>query len=352
MSVSRLSQIRLLIRRSSPFLLFNLLALLAGCSDGDPVASFGGPAMGSRYSVQYVPTARTPRPRQVQAEVESILTVVDQQLSLYRSDSEVQRFNALPADSCQLMPPAVLGLVRYGQSLSSTSGGAYDLTVGPLNQLWGLGPGHHPQQVPRPPVLALTRQRVGYQHLHIDGDQLCKDAAVALDFNGIAGGYAVERIGARLQALGVGSYQAEAAGQLKALGRKPDGSAWQVSVPAPQASDAQAMQVLGIDGYGVSTSAESRSYFAPQTKDFSHLLDARTGAPITHNLSSVTVIHPSAMSADGLSTLLMILGPEQGWAYAQGHDIAALFVRRDGEALSARPTPAFERIAAAGKVTH
>ncbi len=323
------------------------MTALAGCSGGDPVESFSGPTMGSRYSVQYVPSAQTPQPRQVQAEVENILGELDQQLSLYRGDSEVRRFNELPADSCRVMPPAVLALVQYGQSLSSASEGAYDQTVGPLMDLWGFGPGSRQQQVPRPAVLALTRQRVGYRHLRIDGDQLCKDAAVAVDLNSVAAGYAVERIGARLQAMGVGSYLAEATGELKAVGRKPDGSAWQVSVQAPRADDPHASRVLGIDGYGVSTSAEHTHYFVHEGRHYSHLLDARTGAPISHDLASVTVIHPSALSADGLSTLLMILGPEQGWEYAQGHDIAALFVRRDGEVLSSRGTPAFERMAGA-----
>ena len=335
-----------------PFLLLNLLTALAGCSAGDPVESFSGPTMGSRYTIQYVPTAQTPRPGQVQAEVERILGELDQQLSLYRDDSELVRFNALPADSCRVMPPAVLELVQYGQSLSSASDGAYDQTVGPLMNLWGFGPHSRLQQVPRPAVLALTRQRVGYRHLSISGNQLCKDAAVQVDLNSVAAGYAVERIGARLQALGIGSYLAEATGELKAAGRKPDGSAWQASVPTPRADDQQASQVLGVDGYGVSTSAEHRHYFVQEHRRYSHLLDARTGAPISHALASVTVIHPSALSADGLSTLLMILGPEQGWDYASGHDIAALFVRRDGEVLSSRPTPAFERMAAAGKVDH
>ncbi len=308
--------------------------------------------MGSRYSVQYVPTAHTPRPRQVQAEVERILGEVDQQVSLYRSDSDLQRFNALPADSCRVMPPAVLALVQYGQSLSTSSEGAYDQTVGPLMDLWGFGANSRTQQVPRPAVLALTRQRVGYQHLRIDGEQLCKDGAVQVDLNSIAAGYAVDRIGERLQAMGIGSYLAEATGSLKAVGQKPDGSAWPVSVQAPQPDNSLAARALGMDGYGVSTSAEQAHFFIHEAQRYSHLLDARTGAPITHNLASVTVIHPSAMSADGLSTLLMILGPEQGWDYARGHDIAALFVRRDGEVLSSRSTPAFERMATAGKVTH
>lgn len=334
------------------FLLTALLSALAGCSDEDPVASFGGPTMGSRYSVQYVTTAQTPRPTQVKAEVERILGEVDQQLSLYRNDSELQRFNALPADSCRVMPPEVLALVQYGQSLSSASDGAYDQTVGPLMELWGLGAHSRLQQVPRPAVLALTRQRVGYQHVHIDGQQLCKDAAVEIDLNSMAAGYAVERIGARLQTLGIDSYLAQATGELKAAGRKPDGSAWTIDVQAPREDDQHASQALAVAGYGVSTSAVQSRFFIQEGRRYSHLLDARTGAPITHDLASVTVIHPSTLSADGLSTLLMILGPEQGWDFARRHDIAALFVRRDGEVLSSRPTPAFERIATAGKVGH
>ena len=321
-----------------------LAGVLSACGNGDTLERFDGPTMGSRYSIQYVRHIATPGPKTVQDEVEQILAEVDRQLSTYRSDSDIERFNALPADNCQVMPGPVLELIRAGEQLSSQSDGAFDLTVEPLLDLWGFGPQSREEQVPSAEALAEARQRVGHGHLRIEGDRLCKDAAVEVDFNSIAAGYAVDRIAARLQALGIDSYLAEATGELKAVGHKPDGSPWRIALEEPRDDRQVAERVIEVNGYGVSTSGDYRKYFEQGGRRYSHTFDARTGAPVLHNLASVTVIHPSAMMADGLSTLLLILGPEQAWDYAQKHGIGVFFVLRDGERFVSRTNDIFERM--------
>ncbi|XXE08101.1 FAD:protein FMN transferase [Pseudomonas sp. Z1-29] len=322
-----------------------LAGVVSGCGRGDTLERFDGPTMGSRYSVQYVRHAATPGPNVVQAEVEKILAEVDRLFSTYRSDSEIERFNALPGGSCLTMPGPVFELVRVGEQLSSQSHGAFDLTVEPLLNLWGFGPQSRREAVPSAEALALARRQVGHGYLRIEGDRLCKDAAVEVDFNSIAAGYAVDRIAAKLQALGIDSYLAEATGELKAVGHKPDGSAWRIALEEPRNDRQMAERVIEVNGYGVSTSGDYRKYFEQGGKRYSHTFDARTGAPVLHNLASVTVIHPSAMLADGLSTLLLILGPEEGWDYAQEHGIGVFFVLRDGERFVVRTNDAFERMA-------
>ncbi|XXD97117.1 FAD:protein FMN transferase [Pseudomonas sp. Z3-8] len=321
-----------------------LAGVVSGCGRGDNLERFDGPTMGSRYSVQYVRHAATPGPNVVQAEVGKILAEVDRLFSTYRSDSEIERFNALPGGSCLTMPGPVLELVRVGEQLSSQSHGAFDLTVEPLLNLWGFGPQSRREAVPSAEALALARRQVGHGYLRIEGDRLCKDAAVEVDFNSIAAGYAVDRIAAKLQALGIDSYLAEATGELKAAGHKPDGSAWRIALEEPRNDRQMAERVIEVNGYGVSTSGDYRRYFEQGGKRYSHTFDARTGAPVLHNLASVTVIHPSAMLADGLSTLLLILGPEEGWDYAQEHGIGVFFVLRDGERFVVRTNDAFERM--------
>ncbi|AXA54763.1 FAD:protein FMN transferase [Pseudomonas thivervalensis] len=321
-----------------------LVGVLSGCGSDDTLERFGGPTMGSHYSIQYVRHSAGPGPKAVQAEVENILAEVDRQFSTYRSDSDVERFNALPAHSCQVMPGPVLALIRMGEQLSVQSDGSFDLTVEPLLNLWGFGPQSRGETVPSAEALALARQRVGHGHLRIEGDRLCKDAAVEVDFNSIAAGHAVDRIAARLQALGIDSYLAEATGELKAVGRKPDGSAWHIALEEPRDDRQVAERVIEVNGYGVSTSGDYRKYFEQDGQRYSHTFDARTGTPVLHNLASVTVIHPSALMADGLSTLLLILGPERGWDYAQEHGIGVFFVLRDNDRFVVRTNDAFERM--------
>ncbi|MGJ7514246.1 FAD:protein FMN transferase [Pseudomonas baetica] len=306
--------------------------------------SFGGPTMGSTYSIKYVRHTGLPKPTAVQVEVEKILVDVDRQLSTYRSDSDIERFNQLPANTCQEMPSSVLELVRVGEQLSSQSDGSFDLTVEPLLNLWGFGPQAREEKVPAAEALAEVRQRVGHGHLRIDGDQLCKDAAVEVDFNSIAAGYAVDLIAAKLEALGIHDYLAEATGELKAAGRKLDGSPWRIALEEPRDDQQVAERIVAIDGYGLSTSGDYRNYFVQGGQRFSHTFDARSGAPVSHKLASVTVIHPSALMADGLSTLLLILGPERGWDYAEKNDIGAFFVIRADTGFVTRTSHAFDRL--------
>ena len=323
--------------------LFALLAsiLLAGC--GEKIEEFGGPTMGSHYSLKYLAGEGTPEPAALKAEVDGLLAEVDAQMSTWRVDSDLSRFNRLPADSCQVMPEAVLRLIHEGQLLSAESEGAFDLTVQPLLELWGFGAQSRGERLPSAEEVAAARQRVGHGHLRIDGQQLCKAAAVQVDLSGIAAGYVVDRIAERLEELGVRSYLLDVTGELRAAGRKPDGNLWRVAIEAPRDDRQVAQKVLELDGVGVSTSGDYRNYFERDGRRYSHTLDPRSGAPITHRLASVTVVDASTLRADGLSTLLMVLGPEGGYAFAERGDIAAFFVTRTDQGFATRATPAFER---------
>lgn len=324
---------------------FGLLLGLAGCQPGDSLERISGPTMGSNYTVQYVRKSGGPLPAQVQGEVEQILEGIDQRFSTYRSDSLIETFNRLPANSCQQMPADVLELVQVGEQLSQQSDGAFDLTVEPLLDLWGFGPQSRAEKVPDDQALASTRQRVGHGHLRIVGEQLCKDAPVEVDFNSIAAGHAVDLVVMRLKELGVADLLVEVTGELKALGRKPDGRAWQIALELPRDDRQIAQQIVSVDGYGVSTSGDYRNYFEENGQRYSHTFDARLGKPVKHDLAAVTVFDRSALMADGYSTVLLILGPEQGWNYALKHEIAAVFVTRVADGFVSRSTPAFERVA-------
>lgn len=322
---------------------------LTGCLHSGKVEEFGGPTMGSTYSVKYVTAEGVADAPTLKAETEAILTEIDRQMSTYREDSVISAFNRAPAGSCMAVPAGMLEVVRMGLQLAQDSGGAFDPTLEPLLNLWGFGPQARVERVPSAEQLAEARLRSGYRHLRIDGRQLCKDVDLQLDLNSIAAGYTVERIASRLIELGVGSYLVDVTGELKGAGKKPDGQPWRIAIEAPRDDQRVAQRVLQLDGYGISTSGDYRNYFEENGVRYSHTLDPQTGAPITHTLAAVTVADPSTLRADGLSTLLMVLGPERGLAYAEQAGIAAFFVTREGEGFVTRGTTAFEQLFAAGE---
>jgi len=331
-----------------PVIVAVLAAALTGCLFQDKVESFGGPTMGSTYSVKYVAGDQAAAKEQLQRETESILAEIDKQLSTYRADSDIETFNALPAHECMVMPSGVRELILAGQQLSEESNGALDLTIEPLLNLLGFGPQGRGERVPSAEEIDNVRQNIGQQYLRIDGEQLCKDAAVQVDFNSIAAGYAVDQVVAALVASGVSSYLVEITGELKAQGHKPDGAPWRIAIEAPRDNERVAQRIIELDGYAVSTSGDYRNYFERDGKRYSHTLDPRTGAPIDHHLAAVTVVDPSTLRADGLSTVLMVLGPERGLAFAAERKIAAFFVIREGQEFVSRSTEAFNELFGAG----
>ncbi len=289
--------------------------------------------------------ASTPASDAVGVEVQSILDEVDRQMSTYRLDSDIARFNQSPANTCLPMPQPVLDLAQYGYELSRSSDGAFDLTLGPLLNLWGFGPQARAKHVPSAADIAKAKTQIGYQHVRVVGNQLCKDADVQVEFNSIAAGYTVDRISERFTELNIDSYMIEVTGELIAKGRKPDGSPWRIALEQPLGDGQRVIQrVLEIDGYGINTSGDYRNYFEENGVRFSHTIDPQVGAPINHRLASVTVVDPSALHADGLGTVLLVLGPERGLAFAEERKIAAFFVMRDGEGFATQVSSEFSRM--------
>ena len=241
------------------------------------------------------------------------------------------------------MPKPVLQLVRFGSRLSVSSEGAFDLTVQPLMDLWGFGAQSRGRRVPAAEEIAAVLPAIGQRHLRIDGEQLCKDAFLRVDLDAIAAGAAVDRIAARLSELGVRSFLLEITGELKAVGRKPDGSPWTVAIEAPLDEGRKEQLRLALDGLGISTSGDYRNYFEAGGQRYSHTFDPRTGRPVSHGLASVSVVDASVLRADGLSTTLMVLGPEAGMAYAEREGVAALFILRQAQGFHVRASSAFVR---------
>lgn len=315
-----------------------------GCfNSGDSVSEIYGTTMGSTYSIKWVGNDETPSAEQVRLKVDEMLEEFESFASTWRPASQLSRFNAAPAGSCMEMRQPILDLVLLAEQLHEQSGGSFDLTLGPLMRLWGFH-GDAGLQVPDDLQVAETLQRVGHEHLHVRGQQLCKDRQLELDVSGLAAGYMVDQVAERLIALGIQSYMVELTGELRADGLKPGGSPWRIAVEEPRDESRVAQLVLPLRGYGVSTSGDYRNYFEQHGQRYSHTLDPVSGKPVLQDLAAVTVLHPSAAWADGLSTILLVKGSQEGWDYALEHDLPALFVIREGDAFISRSTPRFKAL--------
>jgi len=329
-----------------PVIAVALATALTGCFNSvDPVSEMYGATMGSTYSIKWVPSEQSPEPEVLQEEIEAMFARFDSEASNWRHDSDLARFNAAAANTCMPMPESVLDMVRLSDHLYSDSEGSFDITVAPLLKLWGFHGGEQ-HQVPDPEHLQQVMAEVGQQHLRIDANnQLCKDVALTLDISSVGAGYMVDRVVERLATYDVTNYMVEITGELKAAGHKPGSRPWRIAIEEPRDDERVAQMILALDGEGVSTSGDYRNYYEVNGQRFSHTFDARSGHPVMHKLAAVTVLDESAAEADGLSTLLMIMGEDTGWDYAVAHEIPAFFVIRKGEAFVSKGTPQFNALA-------
>lgn len=332
--------------------LIGLAFFLTGCGqekvNTGPEIHITGSTMGTYYSIKVADKiAKTPEA--FQAEVDALLERVNDQMSTYRPDSELSRFNQTRDSKPVVVSRDTARVVTESLHLGREARGALDVTVGPLVNLWGFGPDKRPTKVPSDELIAQTRQKTGLGNLHVttsvDADTLQKDIPdLYVDLSSIAKGFGVDKVAEYIESLGSRNYLVEIGGELRIKGLNGKGHPWRVAIEKPVAGSAEGsvQEVIVVGDNGVATSGDYRNYYEMDGKRFSHTIDPATGKPITHRLVSVTVVHPSCMTADGLATALTVMGPEKGMAYAREKGLAIFMVTKTDEGFREEYSDAFK----------
>ncbi len=324
-----------------PAALLLAVFVLSGCSKEPEVIGFNGLTMGTSYSIRWVDTEED-RVEELRPLVDGLLKQVNQQMSTYIKDSELSRFNALPAGGSLEVSPQLAEVVSESLRISDLSNGAFDVTVGPLVNLWGFGPDGRIIKAPSEEKVERLRQEVGYRNISVEGNQLTKKGDQYVDLSAIAKGYGVDEVAALLEQHGIKDYLVEIGGELRASGVKPGNVDWRIAIESPVAGERDVERVVSVSDTGIATSGDYRNYFEENGQRFSHTIDPRTGRPITHKLASVTVLRPKCYEADALATTLMVLGDQAGPAFAKEHGIAAFFIIKQGDSFVEQSTPEFD----------
>ena len=302
--------------------------------------------MGTTYTVQVTRVPAGTTEERLAEEIAASLKKVDDHMSTYRADSELSRFNESDRTDWIEASPDLVEVVEEALRVSRMTGGAFDVTVGPLVNLWGFGSLGPREQPPSPEEMRQASPRIGYEKLQVRRDPpaiLKQRGDIYVDLSAIAKGYAVDKVAERLEALGIRDYLVEVGGELRGLGLNFRGVPWRVAVerPAPDARSVQ--EIVAIGAMGMATSGDYRNFIESGGRRFSHMIDPRTHRPVVHGLASVTVLDTTAMRADALATGLMVLGMEDGIALSEKEHLAALFIVRDQDSFVQRSTSAFGR---------
>ncbi len=314
---------------------------------------FTGPTMGTRYTVRVATLPLDDDGREaIRAAIDEVLELTNRLLSTWDPESEISRLNRHPASEPFALSAETVTLLEIAGRVGELSGGAFDVTVGPLVDAWGFGPAGLPAKPPSPEALAELRARVVPDRLLLASDRTSVTKARAdvwCDLSALAPGWAADRIAAAIEALGHHDLIVDIGGEVVARGRRADGTLWRVAVESP-GRDREHLLVLALADMAVATSGDYRNAYIDEAgRRRSHLIDPRTGEPVAHELTSVTVVHKEAVWADALATAFLVMGPEPAWRFATRERLAIRLVARvEGGTYSAATTPEFEALVWAG----
>jgi len=341
-----------LVARSSPpnrqrpaLVLVVLLWALVGCGPAEKSVRLEGSIFGTSWSLVYVPEEISPESSVIEASVLEAFEVVDFEMNTYVPDTALSRFNQMPVGEVIEMGWDFAYLLSEAQRITRLSDGAYDVTVGPLLDLWGFGP-QGPKAYPSEQEIEEAKAVTGWSFIDWNptNRQLSKrKSGVEIELSSIAKGYAVDLGADALDELGIQNFLLEVGGEMQARGVSPRGDLWRVAIERPEMARSGVQAALSITDVGIATSGDYRNYFEVDGIRYSHLIDPRTGYPIRHDLVSVTVIHPSTAIADAWATAMAVMGSEASLALAEARQMAVYVIRRSGDTLSSQWSSKFEQ---------
>jgi len=306
-----------------------------------------GETMGTTYTVRVDSDMRPFSDGELGARVQEVLDDINARMSTYVETSEVSQINAASPDSTVSLSDDTYFVLQSAVFLAESSGGAFDPTVGALVNAWGFGP-VNPATAPSAFELETIQSHTGVELLEMDRDTYSVrklDAEARVDLSAIAKGYAADKVGDLLEENGLTRYMVEVGGEVLVGEAKRDGSPWRIGIETPDVGAQHLQRTVPLMDHAMATSGNYRNFYVMDGRTVGHTIDPRDGHPVDHNGASVSVIHESCMMADGMATALMVMGPEEGYAWAVANDVAAMFVVHDGEGFVERLTPAFAELA-------
>ncbi len=318
--------------------------ILSGCFPSNDLGRkeylLQGNTMGTTYTIKVV--GENIDTAKLQQGIEQKLVQLNQEMSTYIADSELSRFNQSTSLEPVKLSTGLARVLKEAVRLGRLTHGALDVTVGPLVNLWGFGPEYRPETVPSDVLLNTTKTRIGLDKLVFENDTLAKKIPdLYVDLSTIAKGYGVDLVAEYIEANGINNYLVEIGGEMRLKGFKHTGELWHIAIEKPINNERSVHQIIVPKDNAVATSGDYRNYFQADGQRFSHIINPDTGKPINHKLVSVTVIHPSSMTADGLSTALMVMGEEKALAFAKEHELAVYIIAKTDHGFVEQSTVKF-----------
>jgi len=317
-------------------LLLTAALTLSACSRPPELHKIEGFAEGTTYHITWWAMHSVDEGVMSQ-RINAVLRDIDLAISNYRDDSLIEKFNRSSTTDWQSLPAPVIDLLVIAQRVHHGSKGCYDPTISPLFDLWGFR--KDTLTLPSAEQISAVKQEVGFGHVALDIAQhrLRKSLpGLSIDMSSMGEGYTIWALHQVMEQYGVVNYIIEFGGDMLVKGHKPTGEKWRIAIARPEPGTMAPQDVITIEdehGVSVNTSGTYRRYFDDNGKTYSHILDPRTGSPVTHNTVSATVIGNDPRIGDAWATAMLCMGKPEGEAVANSLGLKVMFIQNEGGKL-------------------
>jgi FAD:protein FMN transferase len=328
-----------------PFALLLIVFVLPGCQKSPREAEVSGEAQGTTYHIKLVLDNTSPSLEEIRRQISATLAEIDAQMSNYREDSEISRINRLERTTWLPVSQEIADLLVIAHKVYERSDGCYDLTVKPLFDLWGFS--RQENRVPTQDEIDALLPHIGMSLLEVDAvNQRIrkKDPKLKIDLSSIAQGYSVGVVARNLEALGIRNYLVEIGGEMMVKGRKANGNDWRVAVQTPTPLTREIQKIIDVreqSGTAIMTAGTYQHFFEENGQTYSHILNPKTGRPVTHHLRSVTVMHDDPAWADAWDTALLCVGEQEATRIAEAEKLKVLLIYDSDGKLTEHMSKAF-----------
>ncbi|MRX27773.1 FAD:protein FMN transferase [Kangiella sp. HZ709] len=329
--------------RKSFFSLF-IIFVFSSCSNQADYKKIIGSTMGTSYSI--IAKVTDQDIQLIHQTIEAELEDINQLMSTYVPNSEINQFNNLKEDSCFKFSEKTWQVLLASKQIYEETEGAFDITLGPLISRWGFSAEEYQQQVPNEAEIKALLAVVGTDKLDFNTQAQCVTKSIpsmSINLSAIAKGYAVDQLAKILEENNIQDYLVEIGGEVKAKGLKQNRLNWKIAVEKPSNNvNRNQSVVVNLFNISIATSGDYRNYYEVDGKRFSHTIDPTSGFPVKHNLTSISVLHPSNMYADAYATALNVLGQEKAYAFAEQHNLAIYTITQQSDTPKTRSNNRFD----------
>lgn len=322
-----------------------LILTLFGCQASTSESEISGMAQGTTYHIKFVLDRSSPSLNEIQDKITSTLAEIDTKLSNYRGDSEISLINQQENTNWLTVSKEIVSLLVIAHTVYERSEGCYDLTVKPLFDLWGFS--RHDNRIPTEDEINALLPHIGMSLLEVDSvNQRIrkKDPKLKIDLSSIAQGYSVGLVASSLEEMKIKDYMVEIGGEMMVKGRKSNGDNWRIGIETPTPFTRKLQKIIEVKdhkGTAIMTAGTYRNFFEGNGQTYSHILNPKTGRPVTHHLHSVTVMHNDPTWADAWDTGLLCMGEQEAAKIAEAEKLKVLLIYDEDNKLKELKSNAF-----------